>query len=46
MTKNNGYKKNTFGKYARDFLGKASFVKKSNRKSRRAARLACKAYTD
>lgn len=46
MTKGNAYKKNTFGKYAGDFLGKSALVRKARRKARQTARLACKAYAD
>lgn len=46
MTKGNTYKKNTFGKYAVDFLGKSALVCKARRKARQSARLACKAYAD
>lgn len=41
MTKNNAYKKNTFGKYASDFLGKKALAKKANRKARREGKKAC-----
>lgn len=44
MTKGNAYKKNTFGKYASDFLSKSVLIRKARRKARQSVRLACKAY--
>ena len=44
MTKGNAYKKNTFGKYAGDFLGKTALIRKARRKARQTTRKACKAY--
>ena len=44
MTKGNAYKKNTFGKFAGDFLGKSALIRKARRKARQQARLACKVY--
>lgn len=44
MTKGNAYRKNTFGKYAGDFLGKSALIRKVRRKARQTARLACKIY--
>lgn len=46
MTKGNAYKKNTFGKYAGDFLGKSALIRKARRKARQTAHLTCKAYAD
>ena len=43
MTKGNAYKKNTFGKYAGDFLCKSVLIRKARRKARQAARMSCKA---
>ena len=44
MTKGNAYKKNTFGKYAGDFLGKPALIRKARRKARQQTRLSCKSY--
>lgn len=44
MTKGNTYKKNTFGKYAGDFLGKSTLIRKTCRKARQQTRLTCKTY--
>lgn len=44
MTKGNAYKKNTFGKYAGDFLDKSALIRKTRRKARQQARFACKSY--
>lgn len=44
MTKSNAYRKNTFGKYAGNFLGKSALIRKARRKARQTARLACKIY--
>ena len=46
MTKGNAYRKNTFGKYAGDFLGKTALIRKAHRKARQQARLACNVYAD
>lgn len=40
--KNNAYKKNTLGTFARDFWDKKTYVKTINRKVRYAGKKACK----
>lgn len=42
--KGNSYKRNPFGKFAGDYMSKADFVKKVNRKNRRIAKAFCKSY--
>lgn len=42
MAKSNIHKKNTFGKYADDYLGKKLLVKKASRKFRRDGKKVCR----
>lgn len=43
--KKSAFKKDIMGKYAIDYLDKKTYVKISNRRVRRANKLACKDYS-